>query len=288
MSTTAKALQYDTLKHLLPPRAREAHKGDFGHVLVIGGNKGFGGAALMAAMGAARSGAGLVSVATHICYSSAMLARCPELMISAINNSEDLVDALASATAVVLGPGLGQDEWGQGCLRTALDTLANQPRPLVLDADALNLVSQGNYSDYLGKIDKLVLTPHPGEAARLLNIPTQQVQDDRPSAATRLQAGFRATVVLKGAGSLVCHEQAGRIQVEQCRHGNPGMASGGMGDILSGVIGGLLAQGLTPADAARLGTCVHARAADIQAAGRGQRGMLATDLLDDIRQLLNP
>jgi len=288
MSSNIKKIQYDTPKHLLPARERQAHKGDFGHVLVIGGNKGFGGAALMAAMSAARSGAGLVSVATHICYTSAMLARCPELMVTAINNSDDLVDALAPATAVLLGPGLGQDEWGQGCLRGALSALAEHPRPLVLDADALNQISLGEYQEFLAHKELLVLTPHPGEAARLLNTSTREVQDDREAAATRLQAQYGGTVVLKGAGSLVCSEQHGRIQLEQCIHGNPGMASGGMGDVLAGVIVGLIAQGLEPVDAARLATCVHAKAGDIQAAAHGQRGMLATDLINDIRHLLNP
>lgn len=289
MTELPRKLQYDAIRLLLARRDRDAHKGDFGHVLVVGGNAGFGGAALMAAMSAARTGAGLVSVATHPAHSSALLARCPELMVKAIHESADLVGVMEQASVIVLGPGLGQDEWAQGCLNKVLSILSSQPRPLLLDADALNLISQGKTPENLGKIAQLVLTPHPGEAARLLACTTSQVQQDRVAAVQRLQAMFsRGTVILKGAGTLVCADNGGRIQVEQCVHGNPGMASGGMGDVLSGVIGGLLAQGFSPHDSARLGVCIHGLAADQQAQAHGERGMLATDLLDGIRALVNP
>lgn len=288
MTDTVRKLQYEAIRHLLAPRARDAHKGDFGHVLVVGGNAGFGGAALMAAMSAARTGAGLVSVATHPDHSNTFIARCPELMVKAIADGDDLQAILESASVVVLGPGLGQDDWSRLCLHITLADLVKNPRPLVLDADALNLVSRGVDTSLLQQQENHILTPHPGEAARLLDCSTADVQQDRPAAATALQKKYGGAVILKGAGSLACFRQGERLILEQCIHGNPGMASGGMGDVLSGVLGGLLAQGLTLANSARLGICIHGLAADRQAESHGERGMLATDLLDDIRLLANP
>ena len=157
-----------------------------------------------------------------------------------------------------------------------------------MDADALNLISQGVGRDLLENLDQLIITPHPGEAARLLECSTDEIQADRVAAAARLQDTFGGASILKGTGTLVCYAQGERQQVEQCAHGNPGMASGGMGDVLSGVLGGMLAQGFTLPDAARLGVCIHSKAADLQAQSRGERGMLATDLLDDIHRLVNP
>lgn len=288
MSITPRKIDYDALKHQLTRRSPDAHKGDFGHVLVIGGDKGFGGAALMAGMSAARTGAGLVSVATHPFHCAAFLARCPELMVKAVEASEDLNSLLPTASVIVLGPGLGQSDWSRLCLKLALNALAKQPVPLVLDADALNLVSQGIGRDPLADLSDIIFTPHPGEAARLLGTSTRDVQDDRAAAAEKLQTSFGGACILKGAGTLVCYAQGQRRHVDQCVHGNPGMASGGMGDVLSGVLGGLLAQGFSTTESARLGVCIHSKAADLQAKAHGERGLLATDLLDDIHRLVNP
>ncbi|MDG2176379.1 MAG: NAD(P)H-hydrate dehydratase [Gammaproteobacteria bacterium] len=281
-------LDYDSIKHQLSKRDSNTHKGNYGHVLVIGGDKGFGGAALMAGMSAARTGAGLVSVATHPDHCAAFLARCPELMVKGVEDSADLVSLMPSATVVVLGPGLGQSDWSQVCLKLAIGNLTSNKIPLVLDADALNLLSQGSGRDDLDKLDEIVLTPHPGEAARLLGCTTEEVQADRASAVARLQEIFGGVVILKGAGTLICYSQGERQQIDQCRHGNPGMASGGMGDVLSGVLGGLLAQGFSLSESCRLGVCIHSHAADLQAKAKGERGLLATDLLDSIRALVNP
>jgi len=288
MTAIPRKIDYDTLKHQLAKRQRDAHKGDFGHVLVIGGDKGFGGAALMAGMSAARSGAGLVSVATHPFHCAAFLARCPELMVKAVAANEDLAALLPAASVIVLGPGLGQRDWSRLCLKLTLAHLATQPVPLVLDADALNFLSQGLELNEVGHVKELILTPHPGEAARLLDVSPADVQQDRVAAAAKLQAAYGGVSILKGAGTLVCYRQGARVQIDQCAHGNPGMASGGMGDVLSGVLAGLLAQGFSAADSARLGVCIHGCAADRVAAEHGERGMLATDLLDHIHQLVNP
>ncbi|MCF7980648.1 MAG: NAD(P)H-hydrate dehydratase [Pseudomonadales bacterium] len=263
----------------LPARPRDAHKGDFGRVLVVGGNLGTGGAALMAAQAAGRAGAGLVHLATRPEHLAAVLARCPEVMAHGVNSGQDLEPMLADTDVVVIGPGLGQNAWSEQLLRVVLAS----DRPLVVDADALNLISTGvaNHSHR----NNWLLTPHPGEAARLMASTTVRIQSNRFDSIKRLQQQYGGTVVLKGAGSLICDGEKSTIAL--CSAGNPGMASGGMGDVLSGVLGGLLAQGFSLSKAARLGVSLHAAAAD-KAAQAGERGMLATDLLPHLRKLVNP
>lgn len=264
------------LKRLLAPRPRDAHKGRYGHVLVVGGDQGMGGAARMAAEAAARVGAGLVSVATRGEHVGAVLAARPELMVRAVAGAEALEPLIARASVVVLGPGLGQEPWGRELFRRCVQF----DGPLVVDADGLNLlaVEPRQRADW-------VLTPHPGEAGRLLGLDPQQVQEDRLSAAGKILARYGGTAVLKGAGTVV--QGVGQLP-RICTAGNPGMASGGMGDVLSGVLGGLLAQGLEPADAAWAGVWLHAAAADAAAAANGERGLLAGDLLGQLQRLVNP
>lgn len=288
MRPAIRPLHYDALRHLLAPRPRDSHKGAFGHVLIIGGAPGYGGAALMAAEAAARCGAGLSSVATHPSHVQALLGRRPELMVHACDSPDVINVLLTRASMVVLGPGLGQEHWGRMLFESALPAVAARALPLLLDADALNLLSQQPDMIQDADTSKWILTPHPGEAARLLQSSVEEVQRDRVAAACQLQQRFGGIVVLKGAGTLVCSAQQGRQHLDCCQHGNPGMASGGMGDVLSGIIGGLLAQGYDPATAARLGVCLHGHAADLDAAAHGERGLLATDLLPRLRRLLNP
>lgn len=267
-------IQLDDFIHLLPLRPRDAHKGDFGHVLVVGGNQGMSGAVRMAAESAARVGSGLISVATRPEHAALVNMACPELMSHAVQHRRDLLPLLQKATVIAVGPGLGQDAWAQDMLTAVLAC----DLPLVVDADALNLLAQEpSYSDHW------IMTPHPGEAARLLHSTALEVQADRFAAATRLQASFGGVCVLKGAGTLVA---TGKDIPAVCDAGNPGMASGGMGDVLTGVIAGLLAQGLSTGDAAQLGVCLHANAAD-RAAEQGERGLLASDLLPHLRELVN-
>lgn len=256
----------------LPPRQREAHKGDFGHVLVVGGDYGMAGAVRLAAEAAARVGAGLVSVATRPEHAATVCAARPELMCHGVNQITDIMPLLAKATVVLIGPGLGKSGWA----RQLLAQVRQIPITLLLDADALNLLAEqpGQRPDW-------VLTPHPGEAGRLLQMPVSAIQQDRISAIQALKERYHGTVVLKGAGSLVLGER-----LWQCNAGNPGMATGGMGDVLSGVIAGLIAQGLTLEDAARIGIYIHARAGD-QAAAKGQRGLLAQDVINELRSQVN-
>jgi NAD(P)H-hydrate epimerase len=259
----------------LPARPRDSHKGRYGHVLAIGGDLGAGGAVRMCAEAAARVGAGLVSVATREANVGPILGARPELMPHGVHVPRNLEPLLARASVLAVGPGLGQDEWGRGLWQAALDA----GKPTVLDADGLNLLA----ATPRALPQACVLTPHPGEAARLLGGTTAGVQADRFAAAGALAEKFQAVAILKGAGSLVA-EPGGGVAV--CPWGNPGMASGGMGDVLTGVIAGLLAQGLKPWDAACLGVGLHARAGDL-AARVGERGLLASDLFVYLRALVN-
>lgn len=279
----AQLLTLPACQRSLPPRSLDAHKGDFGHVLVIGGDRGFGGAAMMAAEAAARVGAGLVSLATRQEHCLAMLARCPAIMVKGVESTSDLVALIEKATVIVLGPGLGQSEWSKQMFKLAIKS----ELPLVIDADALNFLAEQN-NPLASKKNNWVISPHPGEASRLLKASISEVQEDRFASVEKLQSQYQCVSLLKGRGTLIASEIAsGEKPIAVANVGNPGMASGGMGDILSGIIGGLLAQGLDTAKAAKLGVMLHGQAADLSAQSDGQRGMLATDLLPHLRRLVN-
>ncbi|MGN7741200.1 NAD(P)H-hydrate dehydratase [Pseudomonas sp. 22526] len=257
----------------LAARSPNAHKGQFGHLLLIGGDRGFGGAALLAAESALRSGAGMVSLATRSEHVAAALARVPEVMALGTDSANQLMGLLEQASIIVAGPGLGQAAWG----RSLLSAAANAPRPQVWDADALNLLAKGGLTLPLNS----VITPHPGEAARLLGISTADVQADRPAAAQALSKKFTAVAILKGAGSLVASPD-GRLA--RCDRGHPAMATAGLGDVLAGLVGALLAQGMPAFDSACLAVWLHAVAGEHQ--GKLGRGLAASDLIPAIRQLL--
>jgi len=265
----------EDLPELLPRRTRSAHKGAYGHVLVVGGDHGMGGAARMAAEAAARCGAGLVSIATRASHAALHAAARPELMFHGVESAVELAPLLARATVVAIGPGLGRSEWGQSLLEFVLDS----DLPMVADADALNLLAVNPAFR-----NNWVLTPHAGEAARLLKMTQVQIEADRFTAVEDLALRFGGVAVLKGAGTLLAGKD-GTLAV--CCVGNPGMASGGMGDVLTGIIAGLLAQGLSPVQAAQAGVAIHGRAGDL-AAEHGERGLLATELMLFIRKLVNP
>ena len=274
---SAKLQLSELLKHLIP-RKPSAHKNNYGHVLVIGGDYGYGGAVLLAAEAVLRTGAGLVSVATRKEHVGAIIARCPEIMAHDIASAESLQDLLDKATVLIIGPGLGQSQWSKELLTKALTS----ELPSVLDADALNLIGQEKIK--LKRKNKLyILTPHPKEAARLLDENTVEIQNNRFSAVKRIAERYHAQVLLKGAGSLVCIAEDSAIGV--CVTGNPGMATGGMGDVLSGIIGGLLAQGVNQGKCLPLAVCLHAEAGDI-AAEKQQRSLLPSDLFNPLRRLI--
>jgi ADP-dependent NAD(P)H-hydrate dehydratase / NAD(P)H-hydrate epimerase len=278
----AERLDLARWQQVLPSRPRSAHKGMFGHLFLLGGDHGMGGAIVLAAETALRAGAGKVTVLTRSEHVPAILARCPEIMARGVDQQDGDLTPLEQATAVVVGPGLGRAVWGRRLLDAALDS----GRPCVLDADALNMLAESGVPAPLGR--HRVLTPHPAEAGRLLGCDAASVQADRIDACRRLVTGFGCTLILKGVGSLVASpgEGGAGTALALCSDGNPGMAVAGMGDVLSGLIGALLAQGLESAQAARYAVLVHALAGDVAAAS-GQRGVLASDLIAPIRMILN-
>jgi len=287
MPLAAERLELGSLLAHFPERERDAHKGRFGHVLVIGGDKGYGGAVAMAAEAALRVGAGLVSVATRPEHVPALLARRPELMVKGVASGQELEPHLQGPTLIVIGPGLGRSPWSEQMLQKAIGT----GLPMVVDADALNILSEGRVGAN-ADASNWVLTPHPGEAARLLACANADIQADRLAACRQIADKYSATVLLKGAGTLIADSAMDKDSADGqtlwlCPYGNPGMASGGMGDVLAGIIGGLLAQGLNASTATCLGTCLHSVAADRAAEENGEKGLLASDLFAPLRHLVN-
>ena len=269
----------DELSERLPRRPLNSHMGQFGHVVCVGGAEGMPGAVRLTAEAALRGGAGLVTVATAPSHAASIVAARPELMTEGIRDADALDRLIARASVIACGPGLDVTDWSRMLLQRVLAS----GKPVVLDADALNLMSE-DPGAWARAPETRIITPHPGEAARMLGQASEQVQSDRLAALAALSDQTGATVVLKGAGTLVGH--TGQVP-SICPFGNPGMSAPGMGDVLTGLIAALLAQGLNAESAARTGVLVHALAGD-SAARRGERGLLAGDLLDELRHWLNP
>jgi len=267
----------------LPRRPRDAHKGTFGHVLTIGGSPGLTGAPALAALAALRSGAGLSTVGCSRAVQPVVASYSPCIMTLPLPDTTGgclshaaLAPALRFSTrcrAVVVGPGLGRDPDTAEFVRSFL---ASVEAATVVDADGLNLLA-GRAEILREAPGEFVVTPHPVEAGRLLGLPkTSPAPTDRRKAVADLAALTGAVVVLKGHRTLVCDGK----RLYENRTGNPGMATGGTGDVLSGVVAALLAQGLEPFEAAVLGVCVHGRAGDLGARRLGEVSMIASDLLD--------
>jgi NAD(P)H-hydrate epimerase len=273
----------------LPPRARSAHKGTLGHLLIVAGSLGKTGAAALAAGGALRSGAGLVTVATAASQQPVVAGLVLEAMTAALPETaahsvafkavDGIAELAAGRDAAAIGPGLGLDADTQALARELVRTL---PVPLVVDADALTALA--------GHLDALdaapaarCLTPHPGELARLLGGTVTDVERDRVGIARRLATEHRAHVVLKGAGSVTA-TPAGAVYINPT--GNPGMASGGTGDVLTGMAGAFLARGLPPVAALQTAVYVHGRAGDLAAARLGQEALIASDLIAALPEAL--
>ncbi|WP_295880795.1 NAD(P)H-hydrate dehydratase [uncultured Thiohalocapsa sp.] len=273
---SARRVDWRKERELLPPRSADAHKGSAGHVLVVGGAPGMSGAPRLAGEAALRAGAGLVTIATHPAHASVLNLTRPELMVQAVAAADELAQAAARADVIAVGPGLGRDDWG----RTLLDAVLGLDRRLVVDADALNLLARAPQ-----RREQWILTPHPGEAARLLEQTAAAVEQDRFTAAAALQRRFGGAVVLKGAGTLV--HGPGQRPPAVCSDGSPAMASAGMGDALTGIIAALWAQApaLDAQEAATAGVCLHAAAGELAAAGT-DRGLLAGDLIATLPRLL--
>ena len=282
---SVRMLSYEDQIRKLPVRNRNAHKMNHGHVLVVGGDQGMAGAVAMAAEAAMYSGAGLVSVATHPTSVNSLVARRPEVMTKSVTTPDELKALINRATVIVVGPGLGNESLGNESLggdrswgSELFDIVLESELPMIIDADGLNRLSR--LPQQSPGRDNWILTPHPGEARSLLG---KNVQVNRLASVKQLQEKYGGVCLLKGAGTLI----ASRHDVWLCPYGNPGMSVAGMGDVLSGIIGGLVAQGLDMNDAACLGVIVHSLAADNITARQGERGLLATQLLPEIRKLLN-
>jgi hydroxyethylthiazole kinase-like uncharacterized protein yjeF len=269
------ALTWPRLCDALQPRAPTAYKQQSGHVLVIGGDRGMGGAVAMAAEAALRVGAGLVSAATRPEHVAAILARRPEIMVRGVDVAGDLDGLLERASVIALGPGLGRDDWG----RTLFERAVATGKPVVVDADGLHALARRGVP--LG--GTAVITPHPGEAAVLLGSSSGEIQRDRFAAAAQLAERYGAVAVLKGAGTVITSTAGSGV----CLHGNPAMASAGMGDALTGIVAGLLAQQLDAPTAAAAGVCLHSLAADRIVARRGPHGLVASELADEAVAVLN-
>jgi len=275
LSDSGIMVREDYLTGRLPARKRDSHKGDFGHIAVVGGLRGMSGAARLCGEAALRTGAGLVSVATDTEHAAMLNLVRPELMVYAVADAAGLETVMKRATVIAVGPGIGQQPWSEQLLTACLES----DLPLVVDADGLNLLA--------GKPLKRrdwILTPHPAEAGRLLSCSTTEVQQDRVGCAQRLARERGAVVVLKGCGTVIADPEG---QYGICPLGNPGMATAGSGDVLTGVIAALLAQGLDVFDAAICGVVAHAAAGDLAAEQTGMRGMLAGDISDCLARVLN-
>jgi ADP-dependent NAD(P)H-hydrate dehydratase / NAD(P)H-hydrate epimerase len=266
----------ELLRQALPPRRRVSHKGSHGALLLAGGAPGMTGAIRLAAEAALRSGSGLVRVATNPDGAAAVTAARPEIMCQGVAEPGELDALVLASDGIVVGPGLGQSAWSEGVMERLLAT----ELPLVVDADGLNYLAERPV-----RRGDWVLTPHPGEAARLLGCSASEVQNDRLRAVRELTKQYNATVILKGAGTLVGVPNGAIVSV--CDYGNPGMATAGMGDVLAGVVGSLVVQTGDINLAARAGVLLHALAGDA-AATDGERGLLAGDLMPHIRRYANP
>ncbi|MDF2530104.1 MAG: carbohydrate kinase, YjeF related protein [Gammaproteobacteria bacterium] len=267
-------LSFETVLKYLPPRAPDSHKWNCGHVVILAGDQAMPGAAILAAQGSARVGAGLVTLMTHPIHASYANLSQPELICHGISHPKQIKPILEKATTLILGPGLTDSEWSQVMLTAAFESQL----PMIVDAGAFIFIQHKKLHR-----SNWILTPHPGEAARLLGRRPEEIQSNRSKAVQDLQTIYGGVALLKGHYSLIATQD----QLYRCPYGNPGMASGGMGDLLSGVVGGLVAQGLPLQQAACLGVCLHAKAGDLAAEESGERGLLASDLLFHLRKLLN-
>jgi NAD(P)H-hydrate epimerase len=289
-SLAQSAAQLVDWQMLQPLSARPVHgnKGSFGKLLCIGGNQGMAGAIRLSAESALRCGVGLVKVYCHESSSLGISAGRPEIMVT----YKELEAALNWCSCIIVGPGLGQDDWAHQQFSRLLTYLKHHPKPLVIDADALNLLAtvadDVDMQNTLAQLPALVLTPHPGEASRLLHCSIAEIENDRFLASKNIAQQYQSTCVLKGAGTII--QTVGsqlELQCWVCNGGNAGMATAGMGDLLTGVIGAFLAQGFASEKAAVYAVCAHAEAGDRVAKQYGQRGMLASDLLQPLRATIN-
>jgi NAD(P)H-hydrate epimerase len=276
-------IQEEVIIDNLPPRLLNSHKGSYGWLLTVGSEEGMSGAVRLCGEAALRSGAGKVTIATHPAHAPMINLACPELMVRSMQDRAELEPLIAAVDVVVTGTGLGRTSWSEAMFHACLGSGG----PIVIDADGLNILAEQFPTlnpDGL-PLGRWILTPHPAEAGRLLGCHARDIQADRVGAALKMASRYNAIVVLKGCGTVI----AGPLgSYAICPLGNPGMASAGAGDVLAGVIGAMLAQGLDPWEAACTGVVAHASAGDLAAEQIGQRGLIASDITAHMPAVLNP
>ncbi|NMT65459.1 NAD(P)H-hydrate dehydratase [Marinobacter orientalis] len=271
----ARRVDWAGIHKAIPRRPRAAHKGRFGHVLIVAGDRGYGGAGLMTAEAASRAGAGMVTLATRPEYVAPALARCPSVIVQGLIHGSELPPLISAADVIVCGPGIGQGAWGQQMLQQVVAS----GKPRVLDADALNLMA----SRVAQPAENQILTPHPGEAARLLECGVEDIENDRIQAAEEIRRLFGGVILLKGAGTVVV---SGAAVPDIINGSNPGMATGGMGDVLSGILGSLYAQLGEAHLSASAAAALHLAAANRASETLGYMGLLPIDVIDALPRVL--
>ena len=277
----ATAFKFNDVKSLLPKRSSNSHKGDFGSTLVLGGDKNMGGAAIMAAEAALKSGSGLVSLISHQTHLKASLVRNPEIMAIGCDLPEEAALNLVNKNVFVCGPGLSLSTWSEQIVNMLIKHLERNDGSVIFDAGALRYIAKNNVS--LRAIrGSIILTPHPGEAADLLGVSVKEIQQDRIKAAKDLAAQYNATIILKGAGTVIVDEK-----IYVCEEGGPELATGGTGDILAGIIGSFIAQGLSAQNASLLAVATHGLAGSEFVKLHGEKGLAASELIPLIRKKIN-
>ena len=269
---------FDSVDIKVPKRDENSHKGDFGRLLIVGGSEGMGGAAILSSEAALYCGAGLINLQTHSTNIQASLERNPEVMCSGIDS--DL--SMENIDTLLFGPGLKNDKWARNTFENCLQT-ANF-KNVILDAGVLNFFNDVYKKEY-SKFENIVLTPHPGEAGKLLNISAEEVQKDRLSAAKKIVKKYNAHVILKGNGTLIVSNDNDEIYI--CSEGGPELASGGTGDVLAGILSSLITQGMEILNSCILAVAVHSRAGKIFKNNTGEIGLNASSLITISRDLLN-
>ncbi|MCK4261602.1 NAD(P)H-hydrate dehydratase [bacterium] len=287
-------LTADDIRPILPQRRGDSHKGDYGHVLVLAGSTGLTGAAALTSLGALRSGAGLVTLGIAESLNPIMEVKLTEVMTKPLPETKDGTLSLKAEEGILrlvkkidtlaIGPGLSTSEETSELVRRLITKVE---KPMVIDADGINAIS-GNISILKNAPGPRIITPHPGEMARLIGRSKEEVQNDRIGISQEVAEETAATVVLKGARTIISDSES-NVYVNPT--GNPGMASGGMGDVLTGMIASFLGQGLGEIESAQVGVYLHGLAADIAREKKGELALIATDILDSlseaIKQLTN-
>lgn len=273
-----KEFDFETINIEIPKRNENSHKGDFGRVAVLGGSEGMGGAAILSSEAALLSGAGLTHLYTHLINVEASLKRNPEIMALGINSKFEIPNNI---DVLVCGPGLKNDEWSKNAFNNVLKN--NHTNTIILDAGVLSFL-QKSIKEYSKLESEIVLTPHPGEASRLLDASVEEIQDDRCAAAEKIAEKYHANVILKGNRTIVCSKT---LEIYECAEGGPELSTGGTGDVLAGVIAALVAQNVNTLDSCLLAVAVHSRAGKLFKEEIGEIGLNASNLIKRIRNLLN-